>query len=171
MSFETYKDVKGYEGLYQISNLGNVKNKHGLTLKPRVIRGYLTAHLSKSGKAKNVRVHRLVAEAFIPNPDNLPVVNHIDCNKTNNNSNNLEWCSHSHNDKHAYLNGLRKSPKYWTGKTGELHCKSIKVRCVETGQIFPSITEANKQFNTTHVSDCIRGTRKHTNGYTWEVVK
>ena len=109
---EEWKDIEGYEGLYQVSNLGNVRalkfyhsrnNIH--LLKPTVNKyGYCVVGLHKDKKVKQYRVHRLVAIAFLPNPDNLPYVNHIDCDKTNNSLTNLEWCTQSENVKHGYDN-------------------------------------------------------------------
>lgn len=109
---EEWKDIEGYEGLYQVSNLGNVRalkfyhsrnNVH--LLKPTVNKyGYCVVCLHKDKKVKQYRVHRLVAIAFLPNPDNLPYVNHIDCDKTNNSLTNLEWCTQSENVKHGYDN-------------------------------------------------------------------
>lgn len=110
---EIWKDIKDYEGLYQISNLGRVKSvgrivKRGTNFKPvceRVLKmgdkdGYKYVILSKSGKTKTGWVHRLVAQAFIPNPDNLPCINHKDENPSNNVVNNLEWCTHSYNNSY-----------------------------------------------------------------------
>lgn len=110
---EVWKDIEGYEGLYQISNFGRVKslpkphkNAHGyyLTkekiLSPRVCgtqREYLSVALQRDGERKQIKIHRLVAQAFIPNPNNLPEVNHIDENKGNNKADNLEWCTRSYN--------------------------------------------------------------------------
>ena len=112
---EIWKDIEGYEGLYQISNLGRVKrlghqcgaiyrNEH--LLKPCLRDRYLSVRLSKNGKVKNCNIHRLVASAFIPNPNNYDVVNHIDTNRMNNNVNNLEWCTQSYNCIHAVNNGI-----------------------------------------------------------------
>ena len=120
---ETFKPIKGYEGLYEVSNLGRV-----LSLPKRVDRGkchrnyterikalgadtkgYLRVSLSKEGVNKTHKVHRLVAEAFIDNPNNLPQVNHIDGNKSNNCVDNLEWCTHSENQLHAYKTGLNSN--------------------------------------------------------------
>ena len=99
---EIWKDVVGYEGLYEVSNLGNIKNAKGRILKPLVRKhGYLGIQLrGKGGNERGFKtfsIHRLVAKAFIPNPENKPEVNHIDENKTNNQANNLEWVTHKEN--------------------------------------------------------------------------
>jgi hypothetical protein len=119
---EQWKPVKGYEGLYEVSNHGRVRSLDrreemkngrkrfykGKLLKPmKDRRGYLYVDLKKDGQRKLHRIHRLVAEAFLLNPDNLPVVNHRDGNKENNHYSNLEWCTSSQNNKHAYDMGLR----------------------------------------------------------------
>ena len=95
---EIWKDIIGFEGLYKVSNIGRIKNKDNKLLSPyHNINGYISIDLYKEGHVHKLRVHRLVAEAFIPNPNNYPIVNHIDENKTNNNVNNLEWCTYSYN--------------------------------------------------------------------------
>lgn len=127
---ENIKEVVGYEGLYEVTESGEiigiertVKNKNGIrVVRPKTISqrnngfGYLISPLSKNGKLKLEKVSRIVASAFIPNPTNLPCVNHIDGNKLNNNLKNLEWCSVGHNMKHSYDIGLRKSKKGSTYK-------------------------------------------------------
>lgn len=109
---ETWKDVKDYEGLYQISNKGRVKSLRwagGKVLKfGNSGFGYFFVNLSKNNKCRNFFVHTLVARAFIPNPENKPEVNHIDGNKKNNCVENLEWVTESENHLHAYKTGLRK---------------------------------------------------------------
>lgn len=121
---EIWKDIKDFEGRYQISNLGRVKSLtrtitekntgktyvlYGKILKERhMSNGYIQACLCKNSKYTYKYVHRLVAQAFISNPNNLKQVNHIDCIKTNNSVKNLEWCSHLFNSKHAAQNGLFK---------------------------------------------------------------
>lgn len=108
---EVWKDIQGYEGLYQVSNLGRVRHlpytiKWGGKLEHRPLKesnqhkntgGYCIVVLSKNSKSKQFLIHRLVAQAFIPNPDNLPEVNHIDEDKTNNKVDNLEWCDRKYN--------------------------------------------------------------------------
>ena len=123
---ETYKDIKGFEGLYQVSNLGNVKSLEkshksgfmgrGITVRPEKIRklskdkdGYMCVSLSLNGKVFSKKVHRLVAEAFIPNPSKKHEVNHKNLLKNDNRVDNLEWCSRSENQKHAYKLGALKS--------------------------------------------------------------
>lgn len=120
---EIYKDVKNYEGLYQVSNLGNVRaldrynvDKNGkrkfypakqLKL-DAIVRNhttYLRVTLSKEGKTKRIQVHRLVAETFVDNPENKECVNHIDNNGSNNSITNLEWCTHTENMVHAQKQG------------------------------------------------------------------
>ena len=107
---ELFVDIEGYEGLYQISNLGNVKSFKSVSknkiLKPVLRKGYATVILRKNKVNKIHSIHRLLATAFISNSDNLPEVNHIDGNKLNNNLSNLEWCTHLENMRHAFNSGL-----------------------------------------------------------------
>lgn len=118
---EIYKDIRGYEGMYQISNFGNVysvrreyitsNNKVGITggyilSKKKRKDGYVSVTLCNGGKMKSFNIHRLVASNFIENPENKPVVNHIDGDKSNNCVSNLEWVTISENTKHAYDNNL-----------------------------------------------------------------
>jgi|LakMenEpi03Aug12_release.lakeMendotaPanAssembly.Ray.scaffolds.fasta_scaffold1209567_2 hypothetical protein len=116
---ENWKDVEGYEGLYQVSNLGRIKSLPHVNYLGRLRqecilgnrlsdRGYHTAVLYNNGKPKSFRVHRLVANAFIDNPNNKPHVNHIDGVKSNNLVSNLEWVTISENQKHAFKIGLNK---------------------------------------------------------------
>ena len=122
---EVWKDIEGYEGLYQVSTCGNVKSlpkvrrngtgtyiqKERLLKPSNTSTGYKKVELCKDGKRKGFKVHRLVAIAFIPNPDNKPEVNHIDGNKINNNIDNLEWVTSSENSVHAYETGLNPNKK------------------------------------------------------------
>jgi hypothetical protein len=116
---EIWKDIENYEGFYQVSNHGRIrstiyKNQYGefkrikqLKLR-KSLNGYMTVGLVKDRTVCQNTVHRLVAQAFIPNQLNKPHINHIDCNKLNNKANNLEWCTRSENMQHASKNGLLK---------------------------------------------------------------
>ena len=119
---EIWKPIEGYEGLYEVSNLGRVKSLKRLHTKERILsqflnhRGYARVNLWKENKSRKYSVHRLVAEAFIPNPDSKPQVNHIDENKTNNSVENLEWCTQLENHNHGTVNerisaSLTNNPK------------------------------------------------------------
>ena len=123
---EIWRDIKGYEGIYQISNFGRVKsveriatnNKHGgvRIIKEKILtpndngNGYKIVCLRKPKQRKNFYMHRLVATAFIPNPKNLRYVNHKDYNKSNNNVTNLEWCTQKENIQHS-IEHMRKPHK------------------------------------------------------------
>lgn len=105
---EIWRDIKGYEGLYKISNFGRVVSYHCNKIKLMSIAqhssGYKQANLYKDGKHETLLVHRLVAAAFVPNPNNYNEVNHIDENKCNNNADNLEWVSHGDNCRYGTRN-------------------------------------------------------------------
>ena len=106
---EEWRPVKGYEGLYEVSNMGLVKSLHASQsriLKQGTSHGYMLVNLCKDGICNMKQVHRLVATAFIRNPNNYEVVNHKDGNKKNNTVDNLEWCTQRYNIRHACRNGL-----------------------------------------------------------------
>ena len=151
---EIFKDIKGYEDLYQVSNLGRVKSlkrisPQGHLLKERIKKqsnrggGYLFVTLCKSGIQTMYSVHRLVAEAFLSNPDNLPCVNHKDENKQNNCVDNLEWCSYQYNCNYGTRN--KKISLYRFNHP----IKSTPIKCldIETNEEtnYLSISEAARQ--------------------------
>lgn len=123
---EIWKDVDGYDGLYQVSNFGRVKSFKHKT--PRILKakahtgGYLRVELYGNGQADGRFIHRLVAQTFIPNPENKPTVNHIDGDKTNNRIENLEWATQHENNQHAVKCGLIKTggDDYRANATNEL---------------------------------------------------
>ena len=116
-----WKSVRGYEGLYEVSNLGRVRSlkratTSGVVLKQAMKRGYMHVCLSKENRPSTKSVHRLVAEAFIANPMDKPVVNHLDGDKTNNAVSNLEWATYSENELHSYIVLGKKPNRPWNGK-------------------------------------------------------
>lgn len=133
---EIYKDIKGYEGRFQVSNYGNVKavkriinNKYNvnrviedIVLKPSICNGgyYFVSLTDSNGIKKRIRIHRLVADNFLSNIDSKIDVNHIDGNKKNNHVSNLEWITRSENIKHAYKNNLRKPNKKLTDEEASI---------------------------------------------------
>lgn len=170
---EQWKDIEGYEGLYQVSDRGRIKSFNYMnTGKTGYIRpgkhrlGYLQIRLAKNGVRKTYYLHRLVAEAFIPNPDNLPEVNHKDEDKTNNQVENLEWCNHRYNV--CYGTAIKRtSEKNFNGKKTIPVCQyTLEGKLVK---IWSSATEAERQtdFNQAHICDCCNGKRKKHKGFIW----
>lgn len=121
--FEIWKDISGYENEYQVSNLGRIKSlKSSLILKPMIAtNGYLIACLWKHNKQKKICVHRLVANAFLSNPNSYTDVNHIDENKKNNSVSNLQWCTHLYNMNYGNVKKLISEAN--KGKTPSLETK------------------------------------------------
>jgi hypothetical protein len=130
---EIWKDVLGYEGVYQVSNFGNVKRVAGYRAKvDRVLncsvhRGYLMVTLSKYDVHNRQLVHRLIAAAFIPNPHNKPFINHIDGNPANNFISNLEWCTQKENIRHAHKIGNMGGVKHGMAKLKETDIYTIRL--------------------------------------------
>lgn len=156
------KDVVGYEGLYMVREDGeiwSVKRKKFLAQRYDKS-GYKRTNLHKDGKMTVLYIHRLVAEAFIPNPEEKPTVNHIDENKENNHWTNLNWMTFAENNKH----GTRSARQAAT------QCKSV--RCVETGEVYESAKAAAAAMNVTS-SSLSRAARAGGTccGYHWEYVK
>lgn len=175
---EVWKDIKGYEKLYQISSLGRVKkltssDSIGRIKLTRIMsiqenRGYLKIRLSKNNIRKNYLIHRLVAIAFISNLEDKIEVNHIDGNKLNNQVDNLEWVTSSENQLHAYKTGLDKP----TTKARNDY-RSKPVLQILNGNIineFPSVGEAQRRtgFCQGAISSCCRGHQKIAYGFVWK---
>lgn len=161
---EIWKDIKGYEGLYQVSNLGRVKRvRTDRLLKGyKLTGGYLGVNLYKNSVGSTNKIHRLVAQAFIPNPENKPQVNHIDEDKTNNVVSNLEWMTATENNNHGTRNEriskMQSIPIIATNlKTGE-------------SQEFYGSCECARQLglNQSSITDVLKGRLKQTGGYTFK---
>lgn len=172
MNEEIWKPILGYEGYYEACNKGYIRSvdrlvkcKNGVRISPATILkpslgqwGYEQVTLRKEGNKKTVRVNRIIAQTFIPNPNNLPQVNHIDGNKTNNCVDNLEWCNASHNMKHCFDNRMSD----WT----------TKIRIIETGEVFNSKAECARKIcgHVSLIDMCLKGKRKTHKGYHFEII-
>ena len=153
---KTMKDIKGYEGLYAITPEGEVWSyKKKMFLVPRNSKGYLRVKLCRDGQKKWYRVHRLVAEAYIPNPENLPQINHKDENKTNNCLQNLEWCDAKYNSNYGTRNEKFKKPVLQYDLNGNF----IKE--------WPSATDVGKEAND-NICKCLKGKQKSAYGFIWK---
>lgn len=181
---ERWRDVKGYEGLYQVSNLGRVKSldhysnhrKGGVQfIKGKILKdlesglGYRKVTLCKDGVAKSVNLHRLIAKTFIPNPYNLPEVNHINECKWDNAVWNLEWCTVEYN--RSYGNRNNKVKQTNQRKYG----KSVLLYTLDSQFVaeYYCLREAERQTGVphSHINDCCKGKYKSAGGYVWEYSK
>lgn len=192
---EIWKDIKDYEGLYQVSNYGRVKslkrkvkNKNGFRivnekiLKPILNnKGYYVYGLRKNNKLKILLLHRLIGEHFLNNENNYSCINHIDGDKLNNCINNLEWCTYKHNIKEAFRLGLntytfKKNFKhdYWKGKYGKEHNCSKPVKQYDLEENFikewESIMQASKETKVKYysISNNCRGKQRSAGGFIWK---
>lgn len=180
---EIWKDIAGFEGHYQVSNFGRIKSCdrilphkiHGTWhIKERILKphwngagrtNYQVVHLHVgNGRMRCVRIHRVVAETFIPNPQNLPQVNHIDGDKKNNFVQNLEWVSSEENVAHSWKTGLCN---------GIVNAKRKPVFNLDTGETFNSIADAERSYGGSigTISHVLCGTRKTAHGCKWAYVK
>lgn len=179
---EIWKDIKDYEGLYQISSFGRVKSLYskvnmGKILKTRINnRGYCCVNLYKNSIMKSFMVHRLVAVTFIDNPDNKPCIDHINTIKTDNSVSNLRWVTHKENSankitkKHCSEWQKNKKKPYGYNEHG-IYCNRSKiVICIELNKKFSSIREAGRELNICHnsISKCCMGKYKIAGGYHWK---
>lgn len=171
---EEWRPIKGYEGLYEVSNFGRVKSLgKGKTWKGEKILklctnygGYSLAHLCKEGTRKHYTVHRLVATSFIPNPDNLPCINHKDCNPLNNCVWNLEWCDYKYNN--SYGDAQRKRIENRTGLTAPKPVNQYSL----TGEFikeWPSASQVEKNLGYFKqiIRSCCIGKYRQAYGYVW----
>lgn len=184
--WKQYKDSN-----FEVSNFGNVRsiehtvtqlNRHKLTQhtyksRVRTPQPYPNGYLGFYHNGMNYMIHRMVAETFTSNPDNLPCVNHKDGNKHNNRSDNLEWCSYSQNTKHAVDSGLLNPNTIGLQKGWEIvQSKKRRVRCIETGQVFNCCTEAEAFMNPSrdnpeqirNIRYCCLGKQKSAYGLCWD---
>ena len=168
---EIYVDIKGYEGLYQVSNKGNVKSlisnkgtKREKILNPIIGRGYNRVRLFKNKQNRLYSVHRLVAEAFLPNPNNYPCVNHKDECKTNNNVENLEWCTHKYNSN--YGTSIQRQIEIKNKKTYQYDKQYVLLA------VYDSVKQASDETNIDHrfIASCCRGEHKTCKGFIFSYI-
>lgn len=171
--YEIFMDIKGYEGQYQVSNLGNIRNSKGKILKDRFDKdGYKKVTLCKDGNKKTYRVHRLVLETFKANPDNKPQINHRNEDKTDNRLNNLEWSTPKENSNYGTRTARSVETKRKNGyynelaKTNKLNAPK-KVLCITTGKVYESAHEAARDLNLNNstITQCCKGKRPQHKGY------
>lgn len=160
---EIWKSIGDFPN-YEVSNLGNVRSiKRNIIMKSVNCGGYCNLGLYNNGIYKRFNIHRLVAQAFIPNPNDYPCVNHIDGNKQNNSVDNLEWCTYSHNSKHAFKNNLLKSETLYKPK--KLNQYDLNGNFIKQ---WNSQKEARSVYGKIHASECHNGTLKSSKGYMWK---
>lgn len=179
---EIWKPIECFEELYHVSTCGRVKSlnynhtKQEHILKPSISKGYLRVCLSKDGKHYMKFVHRLVAEAFLPNPLNLPCINHINEDKTDNRLQNIEWCDVAYNNSFgSRIERIAKAntnnPKLKALKNDPNKSKAVLQYSLDGTFIkeFPSAQEVKRQlgFSQGNISTCCLGKRKQAYGYKW----
>ena len=155
------KDIKGYEGIYGITSCGKVwsyRRKKFLELTPDT-KGYLCVSLQVNGNRKTYKVHRLVAEAHIPNPENLPQVNHRDENKKNNCLQNLEWCDCKYNNNYGTRNDRLASSNKKPILQFTLEGEFVRE--------WPSTVDVGREVSG-HICNCLKGRKKSAYGFVWK---
>ena len=180
MEKEEWKEIEGFNGMYLISNKGRVKSykqrKEKILTTHKTHGNYIIVDLSSKGKSKSYRLHRLVAKAFIPNVDDKPDVNHIDGDKSNNCSENLEWCTKSENMQHASRTGL--FIPYNKGKYGKDCHSSKKVAMLDknTGKVIKCFESEREgalylgKNDKSNISSCCNKRSKTAYGYMWKFI-
>ena len=165
---EEWKEVHGFEGIYQVSNLGRVKTEnYNNTNRPKIlspynVHNYRRIRLGYMGHGRSTSIHILVAEAFVPNPDNKPYVNHKNGDKGDNRADNLEWVTRSENALHSY--------RVLGNKTSG-GCDKRMVKNIETGKVYECVADTKKDgFNRTSVISCCKGRYHTAGGCHWQYI-
>lgn len=192
---EVWRDIKGYENIYQVSNLGNVKSlSYNKTGKEQLLKqfkdkyGYLQVHLCKNKIHKKYLVHRLVALAFLPNPNNFPCINHKDENPSNNKVDNIEWCTYSYNINYGTRNKRMIETRRINNPDNECYKRIIQTRRINNSlgekpiiQLtkdgveiarYSGINEAERQtgISNSNIWSCCNGKQKSAGGFIWRYI-
>lgn len=170
---EIWRPIEGTNGKLEVSNMGRIKSnmRDGRILKTcQDKKGYLRLRVTLDRQKLSFKVHRLVAAAFVDNPNHLPQVNHIDGNKANNCAENLEWVSNKDNASHAIQNGLWENVFEGSRKENERRKTPVIAIDVLSGNRirFNSVSDAEKSLGTKHITDVIKGKRSQAKGYRFE---
>lgn len=168
---EEWKEIPGYDGKYEVSNLGKVRNAFtGKHLSQKRYARYIKVYLYHDYTRKCYMLHRLVAEAFVENKDNKPQVNHIDGDRYNNRYDNLEWCTQSENILHSYRIGLRENNKKRLLETNH-KCVDQLSMDGEYIRTWYSLSEAARQLglSVSNICTCCKGRIHSTGGYKWRL--
>ena len=165
------KNYSSYE-IYEDGRIYSYKSRKWLTLKPRQD-GYIRVRLvNDNGEIKDLYLHRIIAQTFIPNPENLPCVNHKDENRMNCHKDNLEWCTYEYNNN--YGNHITKMLEHriYEAPSTAIQVAQLDKKTEEIIQIFPSIKEASRAVNGSagHINEVVHGKRKTAYGYKWKII-
>lgn len=170
---EIWRPIEDTKGRLEVSNYGRVRSflRDGRILRMQPDKkGYLRLRVTLDGQKRSYKIHRLVAQAFIPNPLHLEQVNHIDGDKSNNSVSNLEWASNIENAHHAISTGLWSGVYEASQKVDNARKTPIVAINAKTGERirFESVSDAERHFNSRHISDVLNGKRQHVKGYCFE---
>lgn len=183
---EEWKDIEGYEGLYQVSDLGNVRSlNYNKTRKIKVLKprnggkGYKVVYLTKNGQQQNYYIHKLVGKAFLPNPENKPCIDHINTDKTDNRKTNLRWVTYQENSNNPISKEKHKNkvPKPMLGVFGEKHPNSIPILQLGFNGVlikeWSCASEVQRElgYKKSYIGSCCKGKHNSAYGFKWQYKK
>lgn len=181
MDKEIWRPVKGWDK-YEVSNLGNIRRDGKNKKLSPAGNGYYVVRLSQDGRITSKSVHRIVAEAFLPLVDGKNYVNHIDCNRLNNNVNNLEWCTFQENEIHAWKHGRKEKIRQTSKeniKKAQANAYKNKIKVIQIDfdgniiKVWDSASDAKREtgIDNSAITKCCRGKLKQTGGFRWQYIQ